>query len=100
MVCNFDSIDKKTNKKLLCNFVTDENNTIIFVIVLSKLGKKNFQVVTVSSIISDHMVLFDLLVEQFVQLGRYLVNTIVDNCSFNRYHIAPQAINGWEFPLI
>ena len=38
---------------------------MIFVIALPKLGKKNFRVVTVSSIILEHMVLFDLLVEQF-----------------------------------
>ena len=25
---------------------------------------------------------------------------IVDHCSFNRYHIPPPAIDGWEFPLI
>ena len=45
------------------------------------------------------MVLFDLLVEQFVQLGRSFVNTIVDHFSFNRYHIPPPAIDGWEFLL-
>ena len=38
---------------------------MIFVIALPKLGKNNFRVVTVSSIILEHMVLFDLLVEQF-----------------------------------
>ena len=38
---------------------------MIFVIALPKLVKKNFRVVTVSSIILEHMVLFDLLVEQF-----------------------------------
>ena len=38
---------------------------MIFVIALPKLGKKNFRVVTVSSYILEHMVLFDLLVEQF-----------------------------------
>ena len=65
MVCNFDSIEKKTNANILRNFVTNEKNTIIFVIALSKLGKKNFRVVTVSSIILEHMVLFDLSVEQF-----------------------------------
>ena len=77
-----------------------KKKTIPLVIALSKLVKK------ISSgncilIFLDHMVLIDLLVEQFVQLGRYLVNTIVDHCSFNnRYHIPPPTIDGWEFSLL